>query len=252
MDVKKMQARLHQLEQSNKRSNNLWKPPPGDSIIRLLPYSFDKDSPFVELWFHYGINNKTYLSPITFGRPDPIEEFANKLTTSGIQEDYKLGKLLEAKMRTYAPIIVRGEEDEGVRFWGFGKMVYQELMSIMVDPEYGDITDLHNGTDITVQFQTAKELNTSFPKTTVRAKRNASPTLEDRAKLDKLMDGQTRIEELYPEQSYDDLVFVLNDYLKLTPENEEKPSPSVTASELANAGAATPDDIDSFFNEDKS
>ena len=35
-------------------------------------------------------------------------------------------------------MVVRGEEKQGVKFWGFGKTVYQELLSIM-DPDYGDI-----------------------------------------------------------------------------------------------------------------
>ena len=34
---------------------------------------------------------------------------------------------MEPKMRTYVPILVRGAESEGVKFWGFGKQVYTEL-----------------------------------------------------------------------------------------------------------------------------
>ena len=35
---------------------------------------------------------------------------------------------MEPKMRTYVPVLVRGKESEGVKFWGFGKLVYQELL----------------------------------------------------------------------------------------------------------------------------
>ena len=45
-------------------------------------------------------------------------------------------------MRTFAAVIVRGKESEGVKFWGFGKTVYQELLGVIYDPDYGDITDL--------------------------------------------------------------------------------------------------------------
>ena len=41
----------------------------------VLPYKFNKDNPFIELYFHYDLGGKNYLSPISFGRPDPIEEF---------------------------------------------------------------------------------------------------------------------------------------------------------------------------------
>ncbi len=81
MDIDAIKSRLSQLQ--NTTSNNFWKPQPGKQVIRVLPYKHNKDNPFIELFFHFGLNNKTYLSPITFGRPDPIEEFAQKLKTSG-------------------------------------------------------------------------------------------------------------------------------------------------------------------------
>ena len=71
-------------------------------IIRVLPYKHNKDNPFIELFFHFGLNNKTYLSPTSFGRPDPIEEFAQKLKTSGNREEYQMARKLESKMRTFA------------------------------------------------------------------------------------------------------------------------------------------------------
>ena len=50
-------------------------------------------------------------------------------------------------MRTYAPVVVRGEESQGVKFWGFGKTVYQELFHNS-HPDYGDITDQVSGRDV--------------------------------------------------------------------------------------------------------
>ena len=74
--------------------------------IRVLPYKHNKDNPFIELFFHFGLNNKTYLSPITYGRPDPIEEFAQKLKASGNKEDYQLSDanfFRRAQANTSAP-----------------------------------------------------------------------------------------------------------------------------------------------------
>ena len=56
----------------------------------------------------------------SFGHPDPIVEFAEKLTRSGDKDDYRMGRSLMPKMRTLT-VIVRGEEAEGVRFWGLVK-----------------------------------------------------------------------------------------------------------------------------------
>ena len=100
MDINVIKSRLSQLQQSNNRTSALWKPSPGKTQARIVPYKFNKDNPFIELYFHYDMGEKNYLSPISFGRPDPIEEFATKLKTCGNKEEYKLGKKIVAKMRT--------------------------------------------------------------------------------------------------------------------------------------------------------
>ncbi len=45
-------------------------------------------------------------------------------------------------MRVFAPVIVRGEEDKGVRMWEFGKEIYMQLLGIADDEDYGDPTGL--------------------------------------------------------------------------------------------------------------
>ena len=127
---------------------------PGKQQVRVVPYKFNPDTPFIELFFHYNLGGKNYLSPISFGRPDPIEEFSQRLKTTGSKDDYNLGRKLEDQDENLQPVIVRGEESEGVKFWGFGKTAYQELLSIINDPDYGDITDPKNGRDITLEFKT--------------------------------------------------------------------------------------------------
>jgi hypothetical protein len=74
-----IRGRLNKLQSTTSKTVEQWKPTPGKHQIRLVPYKFNKENPFIELLFHYGINNKTYLSPQSFGRPDPIVEFAEKL-----------------------------------------------------------------------------------------------------------------------------------------------------------------------------
>ena len=157
MDINAVKKRLAQLQTSTTRSTNLWKPQPGRTQIRILPYKLNTDTPFIELFFHYDLGGKSFLSPTSFGRPDPIEEFADKLKQSGNREDWQLGKKLESKLRTFTPVVVRGEEKDGSKFWGFGKTVYQELLSIIADPDYGDISDPVNGRDVVVEFKTAEE-----------------------------------------------------------------------------------------------
>ncbi len=248
MDINAVKKRLAQLQTSTTRSTNLWKPQPGRTQIRILPYKLNTDTPFIELFFHYDLGGKSYLSPTSFGRPDPIEEFADKLKQSGNREDWRLGKKLESKLRTFAPVVVRGEEQGGTKFWGFGKTVYQELLSIIADPDYGDISDPINGRDVVVEFKTAEETGASFPKTTIRVKPNQTPITEDKAVLTDLLDNQKDITEVYNELSYDELAEALGDWLNPSDGDEEttKSDTNVPASTLQSAVSSTSNVTDAF------
>tara|TARA_R100001443_G_scaffold35946_1_gene49827 strand:+ start:632 stop:1393 length:762 start_codon:yes stop_codon:yes gene_type:complete len=249
MDINSIRNRLTQLQTTNNRTSNLWKPQPGKQVIRVLPYKHNKDNPFIELFFHFGLNNKTYLSPITYGRPDPIEEFAQKLKTSGNREEYQMARKLEAKMRTFAPIIVRGEEAQGVRFWGFGKTVYQELLSVIADPDYGDITDPVSGRDVAVEFKTAEETGKSFPSTSIRVKPNQTPIIEDKAKLEALLDNQKNIAELYQELSYEELTGVLNEWLNPNEESTDESKKETAPVSATIAESTKVEDTSAAFDE---
>ena len=213
MDISQIKNRLNQLQNQTSTKDNFWKPEPGKTQIRIVPYKHNKDNPFLELYFHYNLGkNKTYLSPVSFGRPDPVNEFADKLKSTGDKDEWIQGKRLEPKMRTFAPVVVRGKESEGVKFWGFGKTVYQELLSIIADPDYGDITDAINGRDISVERITPAEAGNQYGKTTIRVKPNQTPITEDKDLLQKLFDNQSNLTELYTEPSYDDLKEALDNF----------------------------------------
>jgi hypothetical protein len=141
----------------------------------------------------------------------------------GDKEDWKAAKAMEPKLRTFVPVIVRGEEGEGIRFWGFGKTVYQEILGYIADPDYGDITDPVSGRDLTIEYKSAEEAGTTYPTTTIRVKPSTSPITEDESKVQNLLENQTEITELYSELSYDELKSVLEGWLNPTAEGETKP-----------------------------
>ena len=247
MDLDAIKSRLNQLQ--NTQTNAFWKPQPGKSQIRIVPYKYDKNNPFSELFFHYSlVPNKTVLSPLSFGRPDPVQQFADKLKGSGNKDEWIQGKRIEPKMRTFVPVVVRGEESEGVKFWGFGKTVYQELLSIIADPDYGDIADPLNGRDVGVEFLTAEETGASFPKTNIRVKPNQTPITEDKAQLENILDNQKDITEVYQELSYDELSEALNNWLNPDDEegSEENKEEAVPASTLKTAVSSTENVSDAF------
>jgi hypothetical protein len=267
LDLSKLKSRLNSLSNTNNKTQLIWKPKPGKQVVRIVPYKYQPDNPFIELKFHYNINNKTYLSPDSFNRPDPIVEWSNRMKKTGNKEDWQLGRKMEPKMRTYAPILVRGEESEGIKFWGFGKNVYQEILSIINDPDYGDITDPVNGRDIVVEFRTAEDSGKSFPETTIRVKPNATIAIDVSQK--DILAQQVNILDLFPEYSYDELKSVMDAWLNPETQPTEgtvntiveddapfttspTPSPSAgktaTASPSAKSSKANTDDVTAAFD----
>ena len=250
MDLNAIKSKLNQLQSQTSNKDNFWKPEPGTQVVRVVPYKHNKDNPFIELFFHYNLgNNKTYLSPLSFGRPDPVAEFADKLKSTGNKDEWIQGKRLEPKMRTFAPVIVRGKESEGVKFWGVGKTVYQELLGVIADPDYGDITDATNGRDIGIDRQTPAEAGNQYGKTTVRVKPNQTTITDDATLLTSIMDNQSDLVELYNEPTYDELKEVLQNYLNPSDETETS-APTNTTEKVAEQTAtkSTADVSDAFDN----
>ena len=244
MDINAIKSKLATLQSTTNTKDNFWKPEPGTQVVRIVPYNHNKDNPFIELFFHYNLGNKkTYLSPMSFGRPDPVAEFADKLKSTGNKDEWIQGKRLEPKMRTFAPVIVRGKESEGVKFWGFGKTVYQELLGVIADPDYGDITDATNGRDIGIERQTPAEAGNQYGKTTVRVKPNQTTITDDASLLESIMNNQSDLVELYTEPTYDDLKEALSNYLNPNSDDTKTTtSNGVTASTTPTKNVATATD----------
>jgi hypothetical protein len=240
LDLSAIRGRLNKLQNTSKKTDNLWKPTPGKHQVRIVPYKFSPENPFIELFFHYNINNKTYLSPSSFGRPDPICEFADKLKRMGDKEDWKAAKKMEPKLRTFVPVLVRGEEGDGIKFWGFGKTVYQEILGYIADPDYGDITDPNSGRDLTIEYISAEDAGTSYPTTTLRVKPNVTPLAGDDAQITNLLENQSNITDIYSELSYAELKSVLEGWLNPTGEEGEESVVEATLSTSATTPQTTP------------
>lgn len=222
VDLESIRKKLQTLQTQQTGNRNIWKPEPGVNKIRIVPYQHDKSNPFIEIYFHYNLGKKMMVSPFTVGESDPIVEFSDKLKETGSKDDWVLGKKMEPKLRAYAPIIVRGKEKEGVKFWGFGNEIYQELLSIMVDPDYGDITDLTSGRDIDVTYLTPKEAGNKYGKVSMRVKPKQSPATDDKEIATKILKEQPNLSEIYPINTYEELKKALNKWLN--PEDTDETS----------------------------
>jgi len=217
----------------------LWKPTVGKHRVRIVPSVVDASNPFREVFVHYGIGNRTMISLVNFGEKDPIVEFAKQLKASGDKENWTLARKLEPKMRVFAPVIVRGEEEKGVRLWEFGKQIYAELLSLADDPDVGDYTDVIEGRDITIETTDAAANGTGYNQSKVRVRTKTTSLSEDAAEVEKWLNNQPEVFSIFKKYSYDEMKESLLSWLHPEAATDEPVVPAAPAVETP-APAAKP------------
>lgn len=261
-------SRLRQFEtgaKMSKTSQYVWKPKEGIQDIRIVPYKHNPESPFMELKFYYGLGGRTYLAPCTFGKPDPVAELVESFRGSPTQAHRELARKLEAKPRTYVPITVRKEESQGVKFWGFGATVFKQLLKLITNPDWGDITSLTEGNDLQVEFHkisNKKHPNGQvFPETiiTPRPKKTPAFDLKNVELQNKIINEQPDVFTIWDLPSYDDLKLALDKYINPEAHQGSAPSPASSneeavdettgADETESQSAVEEPDFDNAFKE---
>ena len=216
IDLNKMRSKLTKLQNRGGGGDSVfWRPKDGEQTIRILPTA-DGD-PFKDFWFHYNLgDNPGFLSPKkNFGEDDPLDSFVRELFNESTDDSIKMAKNLMARQRFFAPVLVRGEEEKGVRIWGFGKMAYQELLNLVLNPEYGDITDVEVGTDLVIKY--GKPAGASFPQTTITPRRRSSPLCDDAVggseRCAELLDNIPEFDGLFTRKTSPEIQGMLDEWL---------------------------------------
>jgi hypothetical protein len=212
IDLDAIRKKLNQLSGVNSKRRTMWRPTEGEeSVVRIIGFTDNDGNPFKERYFYYNIgNNPGFLAPFQFGKPDPFQELIDKLKSEGSKESYELAKKLYPKMRVYAAVVVRGQESEGVKLWGFGKQVYQALLNVMLDPDYGDITDLGEGHDI--KLMCTKQPGRMWTTTEVRVRPKAT-ALGTKSEVKEWTANMPDLDSIYTLEPYEKLESAINAWL---------------------------------------
>ena len=136
-----------------------WLPKTGDNLIRILPPVGKMDDVFYKegaVHFNVGQNNEMVICPAN--TPDrkgktgscPICDLVDELMNSGNSSDIKSAKQLKAKARFWMNIIDCSDRAKGPQVFSAGIMIFKEVLEYFNDPDYGDISDIEEGRDITV------------------------------------------------------------------------------------------------------
>ena len=244
IDINKMRQKHSALTNKGGGSNDtFWKPEEGTQTIRIVcPKDGD---PFRDYLFHYRMgadNNTSMISPRTFGRTDPIAEFGNQLWNEGTEASKQEARNFFPRMRVFAPVVVRGEEDKGVRIWGFSKTTYESLLNIVLDPEYGDITDPHTGTDIRLEY--GKKAGQMYPTTELRPMRKASKLSKTDKEIDTILETMPNFSEVFPETTTEDAQKLLDQTLE-----SSSTDTSTGTTKYGDTTTTETNDIDKAFDE---
>jgi len=178
----------------------------GRNQVRILPPREDMDSFAVEAWVHYGVGKsgtdkkgKMVVCPKTTNEnnPCPVCELSKQLYGMSKKKDDKAmkeAKQFNRKKRVYYNALDKAdvltdfelredpkdkdkqiwfnkktdEQETPVKVLGTGIGVYKDLIKIIIDPEYGDITDPEQGLDIIITKSGSGQFNTEYDVKSVR------------------------------------------------------------------------------------
>lgn len=172
LDIEKLRQKLKETQERQNRGGGtdfeFWQPKDGRNVIRILPPKPGTDDFYAETKVHYNVGpkKKMVVCRKTTGESCVICDFIDELFATKEKADASLAKRMIASSRYYYNIIDRSVEPDDEEYgkilvYGSGVTVFQDILSIIVDPEFGDITDPEVGRDVIIN-KTGKELKTEY------------------------------------------------------------------------------------------
>lgn len=260
IDVSKLAERLSQLNtpRSSGSSLNFFSIKDGRNVARILPPSNKDNFFFEEVWVHYGVGKsdsdkkgQTVICPTTAGdnKPCPVCELVKELYSLSKKKDdtySKQARDLGRKKRVYMNAIDRSDDlskfkknDEGkwintetdkqespIKVLAVGITVLKQLLGIITDPEYGDITDPEEGLDVIITKSGSGQMNTEYDTKTVR--KNSPIGFDD------WKDNLNDLSQLSKAKSYEDIAALLTgEKAKESEESEDDEEDTKESKEVA-------------------
>ena len=95
-------------------------------------------------------------------------------------------------------------------------MAYQQLLELVLNPDYGDITDTEEGTDLTIKY--GKPPGASFPQTTITPRRRTSALCDEAVggseKCAELLESIPEFETLFERKTPEEVGTMLDEWLE--------------------------------------
>jgi hypothetical protein len=286
MNIEELKNRLQQLNRRTDKPKDIWKPR-DEHDVRLIRYPHGDES-LIELYFHYEIGDQSVLCPkANFGKDCEICDFCDLLkswkTPQGNDKaekdrksDWELFKKIQPKARVFVPMVERGKESEGARWWGVTPNQSLEILKVCVDgdrmAECGvgkDEKDANKLLSVLVSETKAYDLHVSFAKpgekgntktfaqTVITGKIKAGPLMPDKKSVKELVASVKNIRDVYPEVSSEEVGKILKKFAgsvgpEAKPEGGTEKYPANTNENAKTVGKRTIDEaFGDLLNEGK-
>ena len=256
INLDKMKQKLSAAQGKGGKKSDFWRPQDGNQTIRILPTA-DED-PFKTYHFHYNIGKTGGILCLNknFGEDCPACNLTRELYREGDEGSIRMAKDFTARQRFFSPVLVRGEESEGPKVWGYGKKVYETLLQLVLNPEYGDITDPDAGTDLDLQY--GKPAGASFPQTSLTPKRRTTAMCTDLSgtECQDLLEKIPDFDSLFEKKSADEIRQLVQQAMTdgadaETASSETRVSSDTTEKKITDAGnkSAKKSNVDDAFDD---
>lgn len=149
------EAAVADVETAKKPSKIISKLPVGKTVMRFLPPAAGRKSPF-RVYYQHFVNNVPGIADCIFvcprmeaKRPCPLCTLKARWEASNDATKINAAQDLEPRSTTAALVIVRGEEEQGVRMFRMSYSIHQALLEIRNELEI-NFTHPINGCDIII------------------------------------------------------------------------------------------------------
>lgn len=238
---------------AQKQTRSLWRPKLNETqIIRIVPDP-SGEPPINELKFYFNTGvteqlgdrrvNISILSPTSYNESDPIEMFTDIFTSENSDEYANLDTDIKNKIlyklrpsiKYYIPIIVRGRESEGVKYWG----VSEKLLALILDRievEGNLIYDPNKGRDMRVWIEDLGNY-----KQTKFELGKMKPLAETDEGIKSVINSHPNLIEQFSRKSFNELKEIVNQVLSpFVGEENQTPAEEKTGTDYSSIHKAAP------------
>ena len=164
-----------------------YSPKLGENTIRILPETGDMEFFFQPVGRHFFPDKRVVYCPGFTSEKDlpcPVCEIVRELHQIGDKQSKKLASSLGLRRAWWMNVINRDNEDAGPLVFTPGVMVFNSIISLINDPDFGDITDIDDGADIIIN-RDGTGIDTSYE---VHGRRKETTLTDDDELLEEWLD----------------------------------------------------------------